>query len=134
MNTEPRILLWNYSFEERLLMDHFFQEIGAPLVQAIEKDQGNILVQDILFSDKKSDQEYSCNEKVMLFFNVPAQTIHTIMREAKKWDLPKPIYAVVTQQSIHWTFADLVSHLIKERDYIQKRMDEEKSKGIHDHT
>lgn len=134
MNRDPRILLWDYSFEEMLGMDDFFQETGAPLVQAIEKDQGNLPIKDILFSDMRSDQEYSCNEKVMLFFNVPAQTIHTIMREAKKRDLPKTIYAVVTKDSIEWTFADLLSHLVKERDFIQKKMDEDKSRGTHGHS
>ncbi len=134
MNADPRILLWNYSFEEMLQLDHFFQSVEAPLVQAIEKDQGHLLVEDILFSDKRSDQEFSCDEKVMLFFNVPGTTIHTIMQEAKKWDLPKPIYAVVTDQSIQWTFAELADHLIKERDFIKKKMDEERSGSGRSHT
>lgn len=128
MENGPRILLWNYSFEERLEMDHLFQAVGAPLAQAIETEQGYLPVREILFADNKSEQAYSCNEKIMLFYNVPAQTIHNLMKEAKQWNLPKPIYAIVTPQSIDWKFADLVDHLIKERDFIQQRIDGEKKK------
>jgi hypothetical protein len=129
MDSNPRILLWNYTYEEMLEMDRFFQACNAPLVQAIESDQGNLLVHEILFTEKRTDQRFACNEKIMLFFNVDAPMIHTIMGESKKWDIPRPIYAIVTPQSIEWTFSDLADHLIKERDFIKKRMEEEKNKG-----
>lgn len=119
MDVSPRVLLWNYSMEEMLRMDQFFQEICAPPAHVIEKDQGHLLVHEILFDDKKADDDFTCDEKVMLFFNVPAETIHAVMSESKTRDLPRPIYAVVTEQSIEWKFSDLAEHLIKERDYMQ---------------
>lgn len=127
-DVSPRILLWGYTHEEMAELDRFFESIGAPDVQMIESDQGSLPVEEILSAGSRSGQEFSCDEKVMLFFNIPATTIHTLIREAKKWNLPTPIYAVVTEQSIHWTFAELVDHLIKERDFIRKRMAEERKR------
>ena len=126
MDASPKILLWNYSCEEMLEMDNLFQEVGAPEVRVIEKDQGGLPVHEILFTEARSDEEFSSDEKIMLFFNVPAPMIHTMMRETRRLDIPRPIFAVVTPQSIEWKFSELVEHLVKERDYIRKRKDEEK--------
>ncbi len=128
MNTSPRVLLWNYTYEEMLTLDGFFQAVGAPEVQVIEPDQGNLPVHEILFTDKKSDQAYACDEKIMLFYQVEAPVIHRVMREAKDWSLPQPIYAVVTKQSMEWTFSELAGHLIKERDFFRKKAAGQKQK------
>ena len=134
MDSSPRILLWNYSYEEMLAVDLLLQTVSAPLLQAIERDQGNLPVHEILFTDKRSDKPFSCDEKVMLFFNVPAKTIHDVMDVMKEGSLPRPIYAAVTRESIEWTFSDLVDHLVKERDFIRKRMEEEKKKNTCPHA
>jgi hypothetical protein len=134
VDPSPRILLWNYSYEEMLAVDLLLQTVSAPLLQAIERDQGNLPVHEILFTDKRSDKPFSCDEKVMLFFNVPARTIHDVMDVMKKGSLPRPIYAAVTRESIEWTFSDLVDHLVKERDFIRKRMEEEKKKNTCPHA
>ena len=126
VDVSPKVLLWNYSMEEMLRIDQFFQEIAAPPACVIEHDQGNLLVHEIIFTEKKADDDFTCDEKVMLFFNVPAETIHAVMRESKTRDLPRPIYAVVTEQSIEWKFSDLVDHLIRERDYMLNRKEKNK--------
>jgi hypothetical protein len=36
-------------------------------------------------------------------------------------DLPRPIYAVVTEHSIDWPFNELLEHLIEERNKMEKR-------------
>ncbi len=128
MDSHPRILLWNYSVEELLRIDLFFGEIDAAPIQVIEKDQGHLRVHEILFTDKKADKEYVCDEKVMLFYNVPAETIHRVMQESKQRDLPRPIYAVVTNQSIEWQFSHLVDHLVKERNFFENRKKKEQNK------
>ena len=126
MDAGPTILLWNYSFEDLLELDRLFQEVGAPEARAVEKDQGEVTVRDILFADARGEGEFSCDEKVMLFFNVPGPMIHTLMQETRKLDMPRPIFAMVTPQSIEWKFSELVGHLVKERDFIRKRAEEER--------
>jgi len=126
MHSGPRILLWNYTYEEMLVIDAFFQTVGAPEVQTIEQNQGELTVREILLADKRSEKEYALDEKIMLFYNVDPQMIHTVMRKSGEWNLPKPIYAVVTKQSIEWPFSELAEHLVKERDFVKKKMDGQK--------
>ena len=121
MDGSPCVLLWSYSVEEMLKIDQFFQEIDAPRACIIEKDQGHLPVHEILFTDKKDREEFTCDEKIMLFYNTPAEKIHTIMSEAKSRDLPRPIYAMITEQSIEWKFSYLADHLIKERNFISSK-------------
>ena len=70
----------------------------------------------------------------MLFYNVEAPVIHTVMREAQEWNLPKPVYAVVTKQSVDWPFSELADHLVRERDYMQKKMDGQKKQHTCPHS
>ena len=126
MDTSPKILLWGFSDDEKTRFDLFLQGLITLGSIAIEPDQGDLLVHDILFSDKRTQDSFPSDHKVVLFFNVPGEIIQKIMREAKKKDLSQPIYAMVTQENIDWRFRDLVDHLAKEHKYIQNRVKERK--------
>jgi hypothetical protein len=126
MDTSPRILLWGYSNNEKERLDSFLQEISGPPSVIIEENQGYLTVHEILFSEEPSGEVFPSDQHIVLFFNVPAESIKKIMTEAKKKDLPKPIYAMVTRENINWVFNDLVDHLIKEHEFMQKRFREKK--------
>ncbi|MFY9398186.1 MAG: DUF3783 domain-containing protein [Desulfomonilia bacterium] len=128
MDTSPRVLIWNYTCEEMLALDAFFQAIGAPEIQVIEPGQGSLTIHEILFSDRNDGQECQCSEKIMLFYRVDPKIIHRVMHEAADWKLPQSIHAVVTGQSIGWTFSELSEHLVKEHEYIRARSAEQKKK------
>lgn len=117
----PTILIWHYSDEETERLNRFFCEIDVPEALSIAGHQGHLLVHEILFGEKRSEEEFCCDEKVMLFYNLPAQDIHAVMQQSRDRDLPRPIYAMVTEQNIAWRFSDLVEHLIEERDFIARR-------------
>jgi hypothetical protein len=126
MDTSPRILQWGFSAEENEKLDAFLQELSAPPLVTIDPDQGHLAVHEILFSDKRSMGRFISDQKVVLFYNVPPEVIHRIMSESKKRDLPKPIYAMVTRENITWNFSDLVAHLKKEHEFVQKRLKEKR--------
>jgi hypothetical protein len=128
MDISPRVLIWNYTCEEMLALDAFFQSIGAPEIQVIEPGQGSLTIHEILLAGRHDGQECTCPEKIMLFYRVDPQTIRRAIHEAADWNLPQTIHAVVTGQSIGWTFSDLSEHLVKERDYIRARRTEQKKK------
>ena len=56
------------------------------------------------------------------------------MNEAKKKELPLPIFAMVTRENISWKFSDLVDHLKKEHEFVQKKLKEKKEGGRTDWT
>jgi hypothetical protein len=128
MDASPKILLWNYSVEEMIELDQLFERVGAPEVKPVEKDQGELPVHELLFTDNRCGTEFTCDERVMLFFNVAPHMIHTIMQETKNIEVPRPIFAVVTPQSIEWKFSELVDHLVRERDFIRKKAAEDRQK------
>ncbi|HWR67686.1 MAG TPA: DUF3783 domain-containing protein [Desulfomonilia bacterium] len=128
MDTSARIYYWGFTHDERQVFDAFLQELSAPQTIVIEPGQGYLPVHDILFSDKLSEEELTPDQKVLLFFNVPAETIQRIMKGSKTRDVPRPIYAMVTRENISWTFSDLVEHLKKEHAFVQKRLKEKKEK------
>jgi hypothetical protein len=128
MDASARIYYWGFTRDERQVFDAFLQELSAPQTIVIEPGQGYLPVHDILFSDKLSGEELTPDQKVLLFFNVPAETIQRIMKGAKTRDVPRPIFAMVTRENISWTFSDLVDHLKKEHAFVQKRLKEKKEK------
>ena len=66
MDTNPKILVWNLSDEEMRLFGLFLRDIDGPSLEKIRRDQGHLLVREILFTDKVSSDEFDSNEKVVL--------------------------------------------------------------------
>ena len=126
MDTSPRILLWGYSDSEKERVDSFLQELSGPPTVTIPEIRGYLTVHEILFTDESAGKVFPADQHVVLFFNVPAELIKKIMTEAKKKDLPKPIYAMVTRENINWNFNDLIDHLKKEHEFMQKKFKEKK--------
>jgi len=130
MDTSPKILFWGLSGQEKDEYNLFLEGISAPGTEVIEPNQGHLLVHEILFSDKKGEEPLDPQEKILLFFNVPAQSIHKVMNEIKRTDLVRPIFAMVTRENITWKFSELVEHLRKEHAFMQKKIKDGK-RGKH---
>lgn len=60
-------------------------------------------------------------EKVILFNNLSDNELDSAIRAIRGSLEGQPIFAVVTPTSIEWTFADLIEHLIEEREFFRKR-------------
>ena len=116
MNQSPRLLVWNYTRSEKEKLDAVLTEIKAPPAFSIEKDQGRLVLGRIIHDNERGGEEFRCDEKVLLFYNIPQKGVYLLMQVFKSADLPKPIYAVVTEHSITWPFNELVEHLIEERN------------------
>jgi hypothetical protein len=122
MDTSPRIYYWGFTPEELLLFDEFLQEFSPPQSLVIEPRHGHLTLHEILFSEKEDGEELVPDEKVLLFFNVPAEFIQKVMKGAKTREVPQPIYAMVTRENVAWKFSDLVDHLKKEHEFVQRRL------------
>ncbi|MBD3307578.1 DUF3783 domain-containing protein [candidate division KSB3 bacterium] len=116
MQGKPRLFLWNYTDEEKARVDEFLREVKAPPAVAISKDQGYLPVKDIIHREATGAQELDCDEKLMLFYNIPSRGIAFLIDQAKQRNLPRPLYAAVTEESIHWPLNELLTELIKERE------------------
>lgn len=58
-------------------------------------------------------------EKVIIFNNLSDNELDNAIKSIRSNLQTKPILAVVTPTSIDWTFADLLEHLIEEREFFR---------------
>lgn len=116
MSGEPKLLVWNYTVEEKSLLDDLLQRIGAPGAVSIEASQGHLRMSEIIDGSGERGENYVSGEKAILFYNVPQKGVFFLIDTFKKVDLPRPIYAVVTEHSIEWPFCKLLEHLVEERE------------------
>lgn len=121
MDKEPRLLIWNYTPEEKERLDALLKETGAPSASAIDRTQGHLTLREIIHTNVQGRDRLESDEKVLLFYNIPQKGVFFLINAFRKADLPQPIYAVVTEHSIVWPFSKLLGHLIAERDTAEKR-------------
>jgi hypothetical protein len=119
MEDHSMLLVWNYSETEKNRLDGILKEIGAPPAVAIEPGQGRLKVGDIIEGKAPQGEPLVCDEKVILFHQIPQKGILFLIKFFKETDLPRPIYAVVTEHSVQWPFHELLEHLIEERDRME---------------
>lgn len=122
MDGDPRLLVWNYTDEEKAALDRLLTDVQAPPAVTIEKAQGHLPLKDIIHTDNRADTDFECDEKIVLFYNIPPKGMSFLIDVAKKRPLPRPIYAAVTEHSIEWPFSELAEHLIEEREEFRKRV------------
>ncbi len=122
MDKKPGLLVWNFTLEEKGKLDAVLKQIGAPGASSIDGDQGYLTLKEIIHTGAHGSDPLESDEKVLLFYNIPQKGVFLLMNVFKKEDLPRPIYAVVTEHSIQWPFAELLDHLVRERDNAEKRV------------
>ncbi len=121
MNGEPRLLVWNYTSEEKEKLDIVLKGIGAPAAVTLERTQGCLPLREVIHNNAHGENPFTSDEKVILFYNIPQQGVFFLINTFKEQNLPKPIYAVVTEHSIEWRFSDLLEHLVEEREKVERR-------------
>ncbi|MDS0525367.1 DUF3783 domain-containing protein [Clostridium sp. SHJSY1] len=67
-------------------------------------------------------KENMTEEKLVLFNNCESQELYVLIKFIKKM-MPKVILATVTPLTNEWTFEYLLSHLIKEKEWIESRQE-----------
>ncbi len=119
MEGQSKLLVWNYSEEEKNRLDGILKEIGAPPAVTVAPEQGRLKVGDIIDGKVSDGEPLVSDQKVILFHQVPQKGILFLINFFKQTNLPRPIYAVVTEHSIQWPFHELLEHLIEERDRME---------------
>jgi hypothetical protein len=121
MQSQPQLLVWNYSTDEKSQLDAVLKEIGAPSAVTIDETWGYLTLREIIDGNGASGEPFPSVEKVVLFHGLPQQGVLFLINFFKQTDLPRPIYAVVTEHSINWPFNELLEHLVEERERMEKR-------------
>jgi len=115
MSEAARILTFGFSDAEQARIDVRLAQIGVPAPVRLQKGHGNVVIGDILREDRIGSGELGCGERLVLFYRLSDKGVGALMQVFKSLDIPRPIFAVVTDTSITWTLSQLMAHLIEEK-------------------
>lgn len=110
-----------YGFSEEELNN--ISKILNSNYKVIEKSMGKMKIRDMLNGVKL--EVYNCklsSEKAILFNNFEDEELKKAIRNIKTIIQPAPIFAIVTDTSIDWTFEHLLEHLVEEREWYKKQV------------
>lgn len=86
--------------------------------KVVEQSMGKMKIKDILNGLKlEVINSHIPKEKVILFNNFEDEELKKTINLIKSVIQPAPIFAIVTETSIDWTFEYLLEHLIEEREW-----------------
>ena len=60
-------------------------------------------------------------DPIVLFHEISDKGVFSLMSLIKDLAVPRPIFAVITEQSITWTFSVLLRHLLSEKEAMERR-------------
>ncbi|MGA1847138.1 DUF3783 domain-containing protein [Deferribacter abyssi] len=80
----------------------------------------NLLVKDLLRSQPDVENKKATKERMILFNNMPQKEIIRFIEIYKKYGFPKPLFCMVTEHNVEWSIEYLLSHLVKEREEVEK--------------
>jgi hypothetical protein len=115
MNDKAKILIFGFSAEEQSRIDQHLAAVGIPAPTRLEKRHGKVVIGDILRKSAIGEEEFDCDERLVLFFNLSDGGVRSLIQVFKSIEIPKPIFAVVTETSTTWTLEHLMAHLIEEK-------------------
>jgi hypothetical protein len=115
MANKSRILVFGFTDAEQARIDKRLSEIGVPSPLRLEKRHGSVVIGDILSRGAIGTEEFDCQERLVLFSNLSEAGVRSMMQVFKALEIPKPIFAVVTETSVTWTLQQLMEHLIEEK-------------------
>ncbi len=121
MEDQSKLLVWNYTAEEKRSLDALLHEIGAPPAESIEPTRAHLTLREIIAGTGAAGDRFASDEKVLLFHAVPEKGVRFLLQLFREAELPRPIYAVVTDHSIEWPFHELLEHLVDERNRMERR-------------
>jgi hypothetical protein len=115
MSNKARVLTFGFTEAERQRIDERLAAIGVPPPTLLGKRHGSVVIGDIIRQDAVGTEEFDCQERLVLFYNLSEAGVRSLMQVFKSLDVPKPIFAIVTETSITWTLEQLMEHLIEEK-------------------
>jgi hypothetical protein len=115
MSNKARVLTFGFTDAEHQSIDRRLAEIGVPPPARLGRRHGSVVIGDILRQGAIGSEEFDCPERLVLFYNLSDSGVSSLMRVFKSLEIPRPIFAVVTETSITWTLRQLMEHLIEEK-------------------
>jgi len=112
---KPRIFTFGFSADESAAIDAALAEVRVPPPARLRPSQGDCRVGDIVDRDADGTGSLEAAERIVLFARLPGEAVGGLVEYFRGIDVPRPIFATVTETSATWTLAELLEHLAEER-------------------
>jgi hypothetical protein len=112
---KARIFTFGFSADESAAIDAALAEVRVPPPTRLRPSQGDCRVGDIVERDADGTGCLAADERVVLFARLPGEAVGGLVDYFRGIDVPRPIFATVTETSVTWTLAELLEHLAAER-------------------
>ncbi|MDP4091042.1 MAG: DUF3783 domain-containing protein [Bacillota bacterium] len=120
MDNNKCILTYGFNEEERILVNSIKEEESLPEIRLITPSMTSMTLRNIIEGIKLEILSKPLpEEKVMIFNNLSDNELDRAIKSIRSRMKTRPILAVVTPTSIDWTLADLLEHLIEEREFFR---------------
>jgi len=110
-----RIFTFGFSPDESAVIDAALAEVRVPAPTRLRPSQGDCRVGDIVERDADGTGRLEPSERIVLFARLPGEAVGGLVDYFRGIDVPRPIFATVTETSATWTLAELLEHLAEER-------------------
>ena len=110
-----RIFTFGFTPEESEHIDEALAAIRIPAPTRLRPSQGSATVGEIVERDADGAGALKTGERFVLFARTPNAAVGQLVDHFRTIDVPRPIFATVTETSATWTLADLVDHLVEEK-------------------
>jgi hypothetical protein len=127
MEGKAKILIYGFSAEEGERIDDALAGVRVPSTTKLRPTQGHVELAEIIAHDRDGSEAFSCSQPLVLFYNVSEAGIRTLIPYIRNLNVPRPIFAMVTETSYRWTLARLLEHLIEEKRVVERRAAENRA-------
>lgn len=118
-NENACAILNNFNNKELTMLKNICGLIGIKEKIILTPKNGNSLIKDVLEGKLDDNCENGLIHKAVIFNNVDHSKIHSFIDALKKFRIPNPLIAVVTETSVNWNVNTLVSNLLEEREALK---------------
>lgn len=110
-----RIFTFGFTENESAEIDAELAKIRVPAPNRLRPSQAGCLVGDIVGRDADGSGSLECGERLVLFAHLPGEAVGRLVDFFRSIEVPRPIFATVTETSATWTLAVLLEHLVEEK-------------------
>lgn len=122
MDNNKCILIYGFNQDERDILHTIKEQEALPEYKNITDTMTSMTLRNIIDGIKlELVSKPLPEEKVIIFNNLTDNELDRAIRAMRSSLEARPIFAVVTPTSIDWAFADLLEHLIEEREFYRNR-------------
>lgn len=119
---ERLIIAYGLNDEEVEKLNLKFKDICVKPCLLIDKNMGGYTLENILKEEKLTDSDTKLpEEKVIIFNGFLGVYLQQAVKKVREVLGSQPILASTTPNSIKMTLHELVDHLVKEREYYNKK-------------